>query len=809
MMDPSLFGYSVEDFKEEAEELLSRAEEILSALGNEPDNMEFINALFRAIHSIKGSSAYAGLNDVNTFSHLYESFLGELRNNKHKPDKDIQKLLVRAKDYLEDLIFNPQGTHTPILDTSASGSMDRLIKAVGLKGTVAAPPLTEDVDEMPGLAGGEPHQVSILPDKSKQETNQLLPKTKDPAQMDQEDVIKLTLTKDLKAFASDLKKSSPDFRRLAKVLQKIEETANWAFGNSAGKVTSETAKIKSLLARGRGQGQVLELRNNFNALAQSVKGAILSMSANEEGKSPEPAVDTHTGNAIPDNGASQTETGDKTKVMESVRGATEEDIVKITISRAIETISSLIEEENPDIAQIGKMAGRLSDINKWAFNEDETVSDLLDSIEKLLHNPGADDLAEKIGIKTAALNSLFYSLLGEKNGDEKEEKTTQKHTTPARVSGSHTRQGKHLPAKAGGPSMRVKSADLQSLMNTVSEIEGLEQKTLEKLQAQALQLRMIPVGELFNRFRKIVRDIAEELDKEIELTISGESVRLDKVIADKLQEPLLHMVRNSASHGIEYPHEREPQKKGTGLIKLAASHEGGQIIIEVSDNGRGISLDEVRKRGIETGLINEDDNDLTDKEIIDLIFTPGFSTKEKADGISGRGVGMDVVKNMVSSVQGTVMVESREGEGTKLRLALPLTLAIVNALIVREGNCMVGISAASVDRILTMSDEEISKNTFMDNNRLSIGINDEDDVIPIVSLARIFGGREKEGKKCIVLLNSGLGQRIALIVDSALDRRSLTVKPLDRFAENRFFSSAAVLNKNLVLILNIPGLMEA
>ncbi|MDH3976095.1 MAG: ATP-binding protein [Deltaproteobacteria bacterium] len=803
-MDPSLFGYSVEEFKEEAGDLLSKAEEVLSALGSEPDNIDYINALFRAIHSLKGSAAYAGLNDVNTFSHLYENFLGELRNKIYNADKNTLRLLVRAKDYLEDLIFNPLETETPVIDASIASSMDRLIKAVGLKSTAIPPEAPLSAGEDSARAEDKRIRPSAGPGKSEQEKKHLLPKSENPAEMDQEDVIKLTLTKSLKAFARGLKKNSPDFDSLSMVLQKIEETASWAFAEDAGPVAARIGELKSLLAGKQGPGEIIKLRNNFNGLAQSIKKAILSMAVKDEQGPPEPHGISHAP-APPEEEVHKEKTS-----LESVRGATEEDIVKITIAKAIETISRLAGEDKADRAQIGKMVRRLSDINKWAFNEDETVSDLLHSMEELLKKPVNSECAHKIAMKNASLGSLFHALLSEKAVSEAQvEKEAENKTTSMDRKAPFTKPGRHLPAKVGGPSMRVKSADLQSLMNTVSEIEGLEQKTLERLQSQALQLRMVPVGELFNRFRKIVRDISEELNKEIELVISGESVRLDKIIADKLQEPLLHMVRNSAGHGIESPQERQSKGKGAGIIKLAASHEGGQIIIEVSDNGRGISIDDVRRQGIETGLIKEDHENLSDKEMMDLIFKPGFSTKEMADEISGRGVGMDVVKNIVTSVQGTVMVESQEDRGAIFRLILPLTLAIVNALIVREGSSMIGISASSVDRILTMTEEEIGKNTFMNENRLSIDIKDEGHVVPIISLARIFGGREKEGKKCIVILNSGLGKRIALVVDSALDRRSLTVKPLDRFAENRFFSSAAMWDKNLVLILNIPGLMEA
>jgi two-component system chemotaxis sensor kinase CheA len=269
------------------------------------------------------------------------------------------------------------------------------------------------------------------------------------------------------------------------------------------------------------------------------------------------------------------------------------------------------------------------------------------------------------------------------------------------------------------------------------------------------------------------------------------------------------MVRNAAAHGLEESKERTMAGKGTGLIKLNAYHEGGQMIIEVSDDGKGISVDKIRKEGIARGLIKGSGEDLSNNNILDLIFEPGFSTRESADSISGRGVGMDVVREMVSSVQGAVTLETKEGKGTTFRLILPLTLAIVNALIVDDAGSKIAISAASVDRILSMSQSEIRANSFIEKDKLSLDLKEEGDVLPIVNLSAQFGGGDKEGRRCVVLVRSGPGQRVALVVDSAIGRRSLTVKPMDRFASNRFFSSASLVDGELILVLNVPSLIAA
>lgn len=821
-MDTSLFGYSIDDFKEEAGELLAKAESILVVMEASPGDPENLNALFRAVHSLKGSAAYAGLDNVNTFSHLYESLLGDLRNNKLDLSKNVFTLLVRARDLLEDLILNPDGTTLPEIDESSGDSMEILSLALGA--TPAAPAGGEAVagPESGGNKEGnrdEAVKTGISTPPVNKEQKRVVLKTTNPVEMDQDDVIKVTLTKGLKAFAACLKKTTPDFDMLAKVLRKLEETLSWAFGDDAKDALKELESMKAHLSAGQSEEAVSGMRKGFRSLASAIKMQLGAMDNGEDStedssgdREGQPAISGPLG-AAPQGG-----TGEKPGAVaekkepqkgsaESIRGASEDDIVKITVSKALDSIAALLQEDRPETKQLGRMLKRLSDINSWAFHEDESTSALLDAMKELLRRPYDEGVREELKLKASALTSLFTSLIGEEDLEDSHDQPVEKNLKkPINIENP---LADRRMSSAAGPSLRVRSADLETLMDTVGQVEGIGQKDLERLQSQTLQLRMVPVGELFGRFRKVVRDISEELGKEIELDIEGESVKLDKFIADKLQEPILHMVRNAAGHGLEDAEERARAGKGTGIIKLKAYHEGGQMIIEVSDNGKGISLENVRKTAIARGLVKGTGEELSNKNILDLIFRPGFSTRESADSISGRGVGMDVVREMVSSVQGAVTLETTEGRGTTFRLILPLTLAIVNALILDDGGSKIAISAASVDRIVNMSQSEIRTNSFVDKDRLSLDLKEEGDVLPIVNLSAQFGRADKEGRRCVVLVRSGPGQRVALVVDSAVGRRSLAVKPMDRFASNKFFSSASVVDEELVLVLNVSSLMAA
>lgn len=794
-MDSSLFGYSLDDFKEEAGELLARAEAVLSDINESPGDPNHINALFRSIHSLKGSAAYAGLSAVNSFAHLYESFLGDLRNGERDVTSEIRNVLVRAKDYLEDLIFSPDNTELPRIDESITDHLERLRKALIDKKTAREVAGVGSAEEAADDSRQEKKREAGAPESStgKVPAHEIKLKTVDFAEMDQSDVIKVTIVKGMKALAACLKENEPDREILLKVLTKLEDTILWAFGEDAPDAARELKIIKDAASGSIGSEEIAELRKSFNALLKVLKEGILSLDGS------------------PDNMARGAETEEeKRTATDDMRRATEDEIVKITVKKTLERFAAILDEENPDADNLKNTLNKLKDLNGWAFNDDENLKNSLNSMEDLLLRPYNETVARNLKLRYSVAESIFASLLGEKNHERSGDRSAEAHGTigEGRVRTGMGKAGA-LRSTLSGPSLRVRSQDLESLMSTVGDLTGLEPAEFERLQTQALQLRMVPVGELFNRFKKVIRDLSEELGKDIDLVISGESVRLDKVIADKLQEPLLHLVRNAASHGLENPEELKESGKDAGIISLNAYQTSGQIIIEVNDNGRGISVERIRKRGIELGLVGAQENDVSEKDILDLIFTPGFSTKKEADEISGRGVGMDVVKEIVTSMQGSITIDTEVGRGTTISLVLPLTLAIVNALILEKSDGRIAVPAASVERVVSMTQDEVGKNTFMDKDRLSIDLKEEGEVFPLVNLSEFFEEKGRKNKCCIVLVRTGSRRKVALAVDSALARRPLTVKPLDRFAENRYFSSASLVDNDIVFVLNVPSLSAA
>jgi two-component system, chemotaxis family, sensor kinase CheA len=343
------------------------------------------------------------------------------------------------------------------------------------------------------------------------------------------------------------------------------------------------------------------------------------------------------------------------------------------------------------------------------------------------------------------------------------------------------------------------------LAKDLADSAALLARTTNEIQESIMKVRMVPIGQVFDRFPRLVRDVAKARGKEVQLVISGAETDLDKTIVDEVGEPLMHLLRNNVDHGIEPPDEREKLGKNrVGTISLNAYHEGNQIIIEVSDDGGGINLDKVRARGIKQGLISADDR-LTDREIIELIFTPGFSTAEVVSDVSGRGVGMDVVKRNISRLKGVFDVDTAPGQGTRFTIKLPLTLAIIQALLVRVAEELYAIPLDSV--IESQRVEMADVRTVHGNEVITL----RGQVVPLVRIAEFFelGGQRDPDKVMIVIV--GLqGRQVGLVVDSFEGEQEIVIKPLsDVVGRIAGISGATILgNGSISLIIDVHTLVS-
>ena len=343
------------------------------------------------------------------------------------------------------------------------------------------------------------------------------------------------------------------------------------------------------------------------------------------------------------------------------------------------------------------------------------------------------------------------------------------------------------------------------LAKDLADSAALLARTTNEIQESIMKVRMVPIGQVFDRFPRLVRDVAKARGKEVQLVISGAETDLDKTIVDEVGEPLMHLLRNNVDHGIEAPDEREKLGKNrVGTISLNAYHEGNQIIIEVSDDGGGINLEKVRARGIKQGLIGADDR-LTDREIIELIFTPGFSTAEVVSDVSGRGVGMDVVKRNISRLKGVFDVDTAPGQGTRFTIKLPLTLAIIQALLVRVAEELYAIPLDSV--IESQRVEMPDVRTVHGNEVITL----RGQVVPLVRIAEFFelGGQRDPDKVMIVIV--GLqGRQVGLVVDQFEGEQEIVIKPLsDVVGRIAGISGATILgNGSISLIIDVHSLVS-
>jgi len=303
-----------------------------------------------------------------------------------------------------------------------------------------------------------------------------------------------------------------------------------------------------------------------------------------------------------------------------------------------------------------------------------------------------------------------------------------------------------------------------------------------ELQMQVLKMRMLPVEKVFKKFPRIVRNLARDLGKEVDLVIYGEETELDRSVVDEIGDPLIHLIRNALDHGLETPDQRlAAGKEPTGTVVLSAAHEGNQIVISIKDDGRGIDPERVSKKAIEKGLITEEQlASMGSREILDLLFLPGFSTKEQATDLSGRGVGMDVVRTNIRKLNGIIEIKNDIGRGSEFILKLPLTLAIIQSLLVEVEREVYSIPLASVIETMRVSKKEFHMIGGQEVLKL------RDSVLPLLRLQHTFGCQEvySERDTCYVVIVGVAEKRIGLIVTRLLGQQEVAIKSLGKFLSN-------------------------
>lgn len=527
--------------------------------------------------------------------------------------------------------------------------------------------------------------------------------------------------------------------------------------------------------------------------------------------------------------------------IKSILGLSESSSDQQTKPDSIEKIEDLLhlQIESPDSKTIQQIKDKSSELQQELekVNADEALKhfkDFMEDFSTLADSPvGIDELLGSMLFEK--LESVVSTLPTEKEQQEKEEENSKDSPIEQNQKEKESEESKPAPqpkAKTESKSIRINVQLLEDIMNLMSELvlsrnqlnvhsDSINNPELTKttqqvsnimteLQGKVMKTRLQPVSTIFNPLPGVVREISRNLEKEVELELHGKETELDRSILESIKDPLTHIIRNSLDHGIEKPEDRSQKGKDPkGILRIGAYHEGGQVVIEIKDDGNGVNIEKVAQKAIEKGLFTQSQIDsMTEKQVAELIFNAGFSTADKISQVSGRGVGMDVVKSNIVNLGGHIDMDTVPGKGTTLKLKIPLTLAIIPALIVETHGQRYAISQANLEEMVLLKEEDQAQIQTVRGTEV---FRLRGEVLPLLRLNRILDLPDEASKEVlnIIILTTGK-KSFGLIVDVLHDIQEIVVKSLDDFFKTiPIFSGATIMGDGSVsLIFDILKLAE-
>lgn len=707
-------------FLVEVDELLSDMEDALLHLETSPDDMEAINAVFRAAHTIKGTSGIFGFDDVVTFTHVAESLLDKIRDSEISINHEIIEVLLKSGDHMSALvnavISNDNDISKELLEISA----ELISQLNAFMQQAPTDMIVSDTDE---------HRTETLEREE---------------QIADNDNWHISLR-----FGLDVFRQGMDPISFIKYLQQIGRIV------SISVLPEKLPSLKSIDPEACYLGFEISLQSDSNK--EEIESVFEFVQEDCEVR------------IVPPNSAISC-------YIELIQALPEEDellgeiLIKSQVLTLKELNNCLSEQALDRSTGKGKSIGEIL-INKGVVDqrivgaavEKQTQVRTSKNTESRVVRVNSDKLDELINmVGELVIASATASLLANKSGQ----------------------------------------ADIEEASTSVDNL-------VDSIRNNALNLRMVPIGETFNRFQRVVRDVSKELGKEIELVISGADTELDKMVVEKMGDPLMHLIRNSLDHGLEIPEQRIASgKKSQGKISLNAYHDSGSIVIEIIDDGKGLNKKQLLAKALEKNLI-EEGQVLTDNEINNLIFHPGFSTKDSVSNISGRGVGMDVVKRNIISLRGSIDLESEEGVGTVVRIRLPLTLAIIDGFQVgvRDDSYVVPLDMV-IECVEYSAEKGESGNIDINNNYFNL----RGEVLPLVKLKDHFKYANLEsdqGVRANIVVVHYAGRKAGLVVDELMGEFQTVIKPLGKlFSEIKGIGGSTILgNGEVALILDVQQLI--
>lgn len=766
------------DFINESNEALEKTEQILLQLEDNISKKEqidssLINTIFRTFHSIKGSAGFIGLNRTNTLTHHAETLLDNIRKGKISMSKDHVDIFLEVSDTLQMLLdhifekLSEDGFEGDITDLE-----DRLKKKVDSNGT-------ED-----GAPAGKTSETKKEKVAQKSDDEEEQPKAEEEKQVSLEALITPEMVNQFIVDANDLIDS------LEQDLLELEKS-------------SENNEV---------------VQNVFRSL-HSLKGNAGLFNYTD--------INTicHKAESF----------FDKVRMGEAQAGSNQISMILQVLDFLRGAVEKLTQGKDPVIA--GKVG--LMDLMDDVLMINENVEDSgRETPQKAIETDTEaevkkEDEPEKKKNKEKQEKNQEEKEKEEEEGKKEEKKETAVKADNQRPAGREERAGGDKPNKGGSEVIRVDVERLNKLMDLVGEIVIAEsmvshnpdlagknfenfdkaasylQKNIKELQDLATSMRMVPLTGLFSKMRRLVRDISAKKKNQVELVITGGETEVDRSVIEHISDPLVHILRNSIDHGIEYPEERKKKGKNpAGTIELKAERVGGEIWITIIDDGAGLNKDKIVEKAKEKGLISDSDKDLTDQKICNLIFTPGFSTASQVTNLSGRGVGMDVALRNIEKIRGRIDVQSEQNQGTTINLKIPLTTAIIDGMLMRVNSWIYAIPTLDIKESIQVNQSNVVNLT--DGQEV---INVRDKLLPVLRLHELHQIKEERkslDEGIVVVTESGNSGGVGFLVEEIIGQQQLVIKPLPQYVGDlEGVSGCAVLgNGDICLILDLASLVK-
>jgi len=754
----------LQDFLVEAGEILELLSEQLVDLENRPDDNDLLNAIFRGFHTVKGGAGFLQLDMLVDLCHIAENIFDLLRNHKLTVTAELMDVVLQALDSVNVMFAEVSARQLP------EPATPELMAA--LNALVSGESSAKTVPEEPKPAA----QAESSEDITDAEFEEFLGA--------------IETTED----STDTVAQQPDVSTNAQVVDE----------NSA----SDDSSID-----------------------------LFDMSDDEPVASANstPEVDPFSKSAE-DYSSDEISDDEFESLLDSLHGKGKHGGVPDTIKKAGATPTQPVPEQTkPEQSQLEAKASKSDGL--ITDNEFERLLDELHgqgkgptgSVDSIVKAPATTAKTAPVAPVSPTIEppSEIQIKADEKPEPALKPKATSKGASSATKNPPPLKEPAGMPAEA---TVRVDTKRLDDIMNMVGELVLVRNRLVRlglksadedmskavanldvvtgDLQSAVMKTRMQPIKKVFGRFPRVVRDLARNLKKEINLELEGEETDLDKNLVEALADPLVHLVRNSVDHGIESPDERQAAGKDrAGRVVLSAEQEGDHIVLSISDDGAGMDPDLLRMKSVEKGVLDQESAErLSDQEAFNLIFHPGFSTKEEISDVSGRGVGMDVVKTKITQLNGSLTVESELGMGTKIYIKVPLTLAIMPTLMVMLGRQAFALPLVSVNEIFHL---DLSKTNVVDGQEVVIV---REKALPLFYLKKwlVQDGHVEATESHVVIVTVGT-QKVGFVVDQLVGQEEVVIKPLGKMLQGTVGMAGATITGDgrIALILDVPGMLKS